>query len=185
MNLNPRHLRLLRKFKMADYLESLAVKSSNGDDVAFMEIIKEFPCIYNRSSAQFKDKNLKSNAWKEIALLHEGEGASAACVDSCKQRYESIRTTFSRYLKKRKPPSGSGSDMVVLEPKYEHLRWLTSFIKSRSTSSNINLNAVQINNASRAFVEDESEQLGLFDDIDDEIPGEASQKYVDLNMNKP
>ena len=41
-----RHVRLLHKFKMADYLESLAVKSSNGDDIAFMEIVKEFPCIY-------------------------------------------------------------------------------------------------------------------------------------------
>jgi hypothetical protein len=49
------------------------------------EIVKEFLCIYNRSTAQFKDKHLKSNAWKEIAALHEGEGAS---VDSCKQRYE-------------------------------------------------------------------------------------------------
>ncbi|CAB3999548.1 Hypothetical predicted protein [Paramuricea clavata] len=167
---------------MADYLESLAVKSSNGDGTAFMEIVKEFPCIYNRSNTQFKDKNLKSNAWKQIATLHEGEGVSVVCVDSCKQRYESIRTTFSRYLKKCKPPSGSGSDMVVLEPKYEHLRWLTSFIKSRSTSSNIKLNAVQINDASHAFIEEESEQLGLFDDIDDEITGEASHRHVYLNI---
>ncbi len=41
------------------YLKNLAVKSQNGDDMAFMEIIKEFPSIYNSSSAQFEDKNIK------------------------------------------------------------------------------------------------------------------------------
>ena len=114
------------------YLKNLATKSQNGDDCSFMEIIKEFPSICNRSSAQFKDKNIKSNAWKEIASLHTDMD-----VNTCKQRYESIRTTFSRYLKRCKPPSGSGSDSVILEAKYEHLRWLCPFIKSRSTCSNI------------------------------------------------
>ena len=114
------------------YLKNLAAKAKNGDDMALIEIIKEFPSIYNRSSAQFRDKNIKTNAWKEIASLHDESD-----VNTCKQRYENIRTTFSRYLKKCKLPSGSGSDVVVLEPKYEHLRWLCSFIKSRSTSSNI------------------------------------------------
>ena len=43
------------------YLNALAMKSKNGEDTAFMEIIKEFPCLYNRSSAQFKDKKLQIN----------------------------------------------------------------------------------------------------------------------------
>ncbi len=34
------------------YLKNLAEKSQNGDDMAFMEIIKYFPSIYKRSSAQ-------------------------------------------------------------------------------------------------------------------------------------
>ena len=63
-----------------------------------MEIIKAFPCIYNRGSAQFKHCNLKANAWQKIAkymmadtwVVNKDELTSE--VANCKQRYESIRT---------------------------------------------------------------------------------------------
>ena len=102
-------------------------------------MVPEFLSIYNGSSAQFRDKNIKTNAWKEVVSLD-----NESDVNTCKQRYESICTTFLRYLKKCKPPSGSGSDVVVLEPKYKHLRWLCSFIKSRSTSSNIHVKQLSL-----------------------------------------
>ena len=146
---NPTRIRHSQLFKMADdqgvevklhaYLKNLGTKSQNGDDCSFMEIIKEFPSIYNRSSAQFKDKNIKSNAWKEIASLHTDMD-----VNTCKQRYESIRTTFSRYLKRCKPPSGSGSDSVILRPNtnicagcvpssnHDRLVQILSYLKSHS-----------------------------------------------------
>ena len=54
----------------------------------------------------------------------------------CKQRYESIRTTFSRYIRKA---LGKSRDDIQLDPKYEHLRWLAIFIKTRSTSGNMHL----------------------------------------------
>ena len=147
------------------YLNALAEKSRNGDDTAFMEIIKEFSCLYNRSSAQFKDKNLKINSWKKIAALHTIEGVHETDVlSTCKQIYESIRTSFSRYLKRSKPPSGSGSDDVVLDPKYEHLRWLVTFIKARSSSSNID---------SLGAPEDYSQTLG------------ADQEQVGRNEENP
>ena len=117
------------------YLNALLEKSRNGDDTAFMEIIKEFPCLYNRSSAQFKDKNIKINSWKKIAALHTIEAVHETDVlSTCKQRYGNIRTSFFSVFKTR---SGSGSDDVVLDPKYEHLRWLVTFIKTRSSSSNV------------------------------------------------
>jgi hypothetical protein len=47
---------------MADDSESHDV-----DDVAFMEIIREFPTVYNRTLKDFKDRNKKSNCWKAIA----------------------------------------------------------------------------------------------------------------------
>ena len=50
-----------------------------------------------------------------------------------------------------KTRSCSGSDDVVLDPKYEHLRWLVTFIKTRSSSSSIN---------SLSAPEDYSETLG-------------------------
>ena len=86
------------------------------DDVQFMEIIREFPTIYNQSLKDFKDRNKKSNCWKAIA---EKVGHS---VDQVKRRYESIRTQFGKYLKSRKGKSGSGSGDVPIDPKYDHLR---------------------------------------------------------------
>eukprot|EP00794_Sanderia_malayensis_P004349 gene4349-4928_t len=132
------------------HLEELGKEAAFGDDVAFMDMVKEFPCIYNRGSPQFQDKNLKMNAWKRIAKFiskasssggdsddGETEAALESQINASKQRYENIRTLFSRYLKKMKPPSGSGSDQVVIDQRYEHLRWLMTFIRSRSTSGSM------------------------------------------------
>ena len=45
-------------------------------------------------------------------------------------------TLFSRYLKNVNPPSGSSSDQVKIDKRYEHLRWLITFIKARLTTGN-------------------------------------------------
>ena len=37
--------------------------------MAFMDIIKEFPFIYNRACADFKDRNIKNNAWLKVPEL--------------------------------------------------------------------------------------------------------------------
>ena len=100
------------------------------DDVEFMEIIREFPTIYNRSLKDFKDRNKKSSCWKAIAEM------VGQPVDQVKRRYESIRTQFGKYLKSRKGKSGSGSGDVPIDPKYEHLWWLKNFIVSRASSGN-------------------------------------------------
>ena len=114
------------------YLESLAQEAKK-NDVAFMDIIKEFPVIYNGACADFKDRNIKNNAWRKISDLLDLEESK------CKQRYESIRTTFSRYVRKALGKSGAGRDDIQLDPKYEHLRWLATFIKTRPTSGNVQL----------------------------------------------
>ena len=43
-------------------LAVLRKEAATGNAVAFMDMVKEFPCIYNRGSAQFKDRKLKINA---------------------------------------------------------------------------------------------------------------------------
>lgn len=108
------------------------------DDVKFMEIIREFPTVYNRSLKEFKDRNKKSNCWKAIA---EKVGQP---IDQVKRRYESIRTQFGKYLKSRKGRSGCGTgDIIPLDPKYEHLRWLSNYIVSRASSGNFRADSVR------------------------------------------
>ena len=104
------------------YLESLAQEAKK-NDMAFMAIIKEFLVIYNRACADVKDRNIKNNAWRKISELLDLQESK------CKQRYESIRTTFSRYVRKALGKSGTGRDDIQLDPKYEHLRLLATFIK--------------------------------------------------------
>ena len=94
-----------------------------------MDIVKEFPCIYNRACADFKDRNIKANAWRKISELLDLEESK------CKQRYESIRTTAAG-------KSGAGRDDIQFEAKYEHLRWLATFIKTRPISSNVTVHDV-------------------------------------------
>ena len=140
------------------------------DDAEFMEIIREFPTIYNRSLKDFKDRNKISNCWKAVA---EKVGQP---VDQVKRRYESIRTQFGKYLKSRKGKSGSGSGDVPLDPKYEHLRWLKNFIVSRASSWNFKSIPSNISTPSVKLVEVSEE---VSEDSDDETNQPPSLQLSD------
>ena len=58
-------------------------------------------------------------------------------VSSAQQRYNTIRTNFSKYIKNLKGKSGSGRDDVEIRKDYEYLRWLISHIKHRQTRANM------------------------------------------------
>ena len=109
----------------------MADQDAKQSDEAFMDIIREYPTIYDRASKDFKDKNKKSNCWKAVAERLDEP------VDIVKQHYESIRTQFSKYLRARRGASGCGSDDIPLTSKFEHLRWLKTFIISRASSTNL------------------------------------------------
>ena len=82
----------------------MADKNDSADsDVSFMEIIHEFPAIYDQSLKDFKDRNNKSNCWKAIA------GRLDQPVDQIKSRYKSIITQFGKYLKVRYQQIHDGS----------------------------------------------------------------------------
>ena len=100
-------------------------------DEVFMDIIREYPTIYNRSSKDFKDKTKKSNCWRAVAERLDEP------VDIVKRRYESIRTQFSKDIRARKGTSGCRSDDIPLTAKFEHLRWLKTFIITRTSTINL------------------------------------------------
>ena len=127
----------------------------------FIEIIRKFPTIYNRSLKSFKDRNKKPNCWKAIS---EKVGQP---VDKVKRRYESIRTQFGKNLKSRKGKSGSGSGDVPIDPKYEHLRWLKNFIVSRASSGNIK--SIPSNTSIPAIKSVETVSEDVFDSDDETI----------------
>ena len=80
----------------------------------FMDVIQDYPSIYNRSSKDFKDKFKKDNFWKAVAER------VIEPVDVIKKRYENIRTQFGKYLKKRKGISGAGTTNIIpVDQKFE------------------------------------------------------------------
>ena len=85
-----------------------------------MDIVHNDRAVWDRGCSEFKDRNKKSNAWVEIARLAGGVDVKAATT-----RYETVRSALSRYLKTNKPPSGSGRHNVILDSRWEHLRWLS------------------------------------------------------------
>ena len=108
--------------------KSLQVYESQIDylsDVDFIEIIRDFPTIYNRSSRDFKDKTKEENRWKAVAEKVNGT------VEEVKRSYDTIWTQFGKYIKKRKEKSGSCTVDLPLDPTFAHMMWLKNFIISR------------------------------------------------------
>ncbi len=111
---------------------SLQENTRSVSDVQFMEEIRKYEAIYDKSCKGFQDKRVKANCWKRIA---ESLGMN---MSEAERRYKTIRTAFSRYLSKISGKSGSGtSEVASIDPKYEHMRWLMLFIKSRQSFSNL------------------------------------------------
>ena len=102
------------------------------DDEALTSCIRKYPVLYGKSDKDYGIPLEKKNAWKEIGL------ELAIDCGEAQTRYNTVRTTFSKYLKQQKPVrSGSGvADVPEIKPGYEHLRWLLSYIHHRASSTN-------------------------------------------------
>ncbi|CAB4010234.1 uncharacterized protein LOC110244672 [Paramuricea clavata] len=111
----------------------LAAKAKE-DDSSFMEIIRDFPTIYDKRKNDFHDIRKKANCWQQIAELLE------TTTEEVERRYKSICTAFSRYLAKQKLKFGSGlSDILNINPRFENLGWLVIHTSSRAGTSNLQL----------------------------------------------
>ena len=69
------------------------LKFSNGH---LMEEIQKFHCLHNKYSNEFKDRNKKDNAWKEVASRFEDFNPSEAT-----KRFKNIRSFYTRFLKEK------------------------------------------------------------------------------------
>lgn len=132
--------------------------SNTVTDTVLMDTIRDFRVIYDRGCTDFKNKEIKSNAWKEVS-----KKLNNMDISTLMKRYDNIRTVFGRYLKSVKPPSGSGREDVSLDKKYESLRWLVPYIKHREgTTTNV--------------------KRKLMDEASDEA--DAEQDELEINENR-
>ncbi|XP_067048647.1 uncharacterized protein [Acropora muricata] len=101
-----------------------------------------YPCLYDKKSADFKDKNKKALAWSDVAKEVGLQNGDEAC-----KLFQYLRNKYSRDKKKieGKKVSGSSTD-EVREAKveaseiYSFLSWLDLYVQPRKTSSNYVIN---------------------------------------------
>ena len=62
----------------------------------FMEEVQKYDCLYNKYSKEFKDRNKKDNAWKEVASRFEDLTPSEAT-----KRFKNIRSSYTRFQGKK------------------------------------------------------------------------------------
>ena len=92
---------------------AMIAKHAKENDIDFMELIREFPTICNKKGKDFHDKRQKENCWKKISELLN------TTTQEVERRYKTIRTSFTRYLAKRRGKSASGlSDIGSIDPQY-------------------------------------------------------------------
>ena len=101
----------------------------------FMGKVQKHPVIYDKFSQEFKNNDMKKNAWNMIAARFD------MSVEEAEKKYSNIRSAYGRANKKRKlTPSGSGRQPTN---KYEYLQWLDTYIDHRETSSNVTLKTIE------------------------------------------
>ena len=82
------------------------------------ELVKMYPCLYNKQEKDFKKEEVKQRAWKEIAKELNLENGKVV---------EQLLSNFKKLLYKRRK---------VLE-ELNYLSWLLPFVKVRKTKSNL------------------------------------------------
>ena len=102
------------------------------ENLAFIEEVQKYDCVYNKYSRDFKNKFKKYNCWVQIATKFD------ISPEEAEKKFRNVRTAYGRFLKKRKGiPSGSGRDAVPEIPKeFANLEWLSTLISHRKTTSN-------------------------------------------------
>ena len=92
--------------------------------------MQRYECIYGKFSKDCKNKYIRLNSWKAIG---EKFGLDAP---EAERRYKNCRTSYGRYLKKRKSvPSGSGRNAVPTPAEFANLEWLNNRINHRAETS--------------------------------------------------
>ena len=96
----------------------------------FMQEVQKYPIVYDKFRKDFKNVDMKKNAWKKI-----GEAFGMTDIEA-EKKYTNIRSAYGRALRKNKK-IGSGSGRNAVNSDYDYLQWLNVYIDHRETTSNL------------------------------------------------
>ena len=125
------------------------------EDESLAHEVQKYRCLYDKTNKGYKERDRKSNAWREIEEhLGYEEGTSAKKFEILKKRYSKKRNAL-----KGKRASGADLSGVVTEEKqlkeYSFMAWLHKFTRPRSTTTN--------------FVDNDTDYIDEESDIDDDV----------------
>ncbi|KAF5307839.1 hypothetical protein FQR65_LT18321 [Abscondita terminalis] len=101
------------------------------NDEKLIELVRNYPVLYDLSNAKYMDTNFKNTIWRKIGDEMKTTGTS------CKTRWGNIRDNFRKSLKKTKTVSGQKAKTAKPYKYSEQLNFLKKFFDDKETMSNI------------------------------------------------
>ncbi|KAI4455602.1 madf domain transcription factor [Holotrichia oblita] len=105
---------------------------SEEDCEKLIELIRQYPPIYNAQLDSYRDENLKDNIWTNIA-----ERINKKDLE-CRKKWKLIRDSYNRYKRKQKHSTGSAAPAKNSKWQfYERLRFLEKIPLERQSSTSV------------------------------------------------
>ena len=104
------------------------------------ELVKMYPCLYNKQEQDFKKEEVKQRAWEEIAKELDLENGKVV-----EQLLNNFKKLISKRRTKLKEVDVSSAVAGLINKSWEaleelnYLSWLSPFVKVRETKSNLSL----------------------------------------------
>ena len=138
-----------------------------------MESVRGYPLLWNSGSGDYKDRNVKANAWEAVAK------ENSCTVEEAKKYWKNLRDKFVRERKQEDDSkrSGGSADSVYVS-KWVHfkvLSFLADTIKHRATASNLPSGG----NRSGDDSDSEDDSGGQLSENSDLIPVEREVTMID------
>ncbi|XP_037822876.1 uncharacterized protein LOC119612766 [Lucilia sericata] len=116
-----------KKKKKPSVTSSWTYSSING----LIQAVEEHPCVWEYSIPDYKDRNKREQAWRDIK-----ENCPGHTVEDCKAKWANVKTAFQNVKKKNKAKSGQGAENI--QPHWPHwtaMQFYNQHYTSKSSSS--------------------------------------------------
>ncbi|XP_036142275.1 uncharacterized protein LOC118645412 [Monomorium pharaonis] len=116
-----------------NYSEVMLQDEDRNFDDLLINIVKEYPHLYDSSCKDYRDVIKKENSWIEISKI------LATLPDVCCTRWTRLRESFSKEKKKRQSEttSGSGASKRRGFVYFESMKYIDKFVKTKKSITNI------------------------------------------------
>ncbi|XP_049313726.1 uncharacterized protein LOC105224281 [Bactrocera dorsalis] len=98
-------------------------------ELKLIKVVKRHPCLFDRSSTDFRNQYLKEEAWVAAAI------STGASVEQCKQRWKSLRDRFVREVVSQQSKPESAAKEKNKWCYFELLSFLTKHVNPRKMKS--------------------------------------------------